>query len=366
MPNWTGSWKGGRKYRDANGNEVFVIERKVGAKRRAIVLKKLTEAEALNQLAIFEADRENYATRKVQEFQVPVRVMIDEPRMKGYKRFLQAHGRTPAYIKAVEHYLNLLNEELPEDLRDVDLQGLKSIIGNSPSKKWATKSIKSFCSYLIEEGELEATHASRSLKSVTSKRSTQVKGYELPLIAKTYAGIKSLRSNQIKPQSDSAQSVRDVLRIATMTGAHFTEIKRMLSCELRTENCEAPIAAVVTFTHKSGDPHYQSLDAPTLAALLRLKKRGKLPTEGCITKYLKRAAGKDKPHILLGSLRHTLVTQGQKHATVHYPTASGVPLNVLSKIVGHKDTSTTERFYNFNFSPPLVQLELDLHHPDDP
>ncbi len=67
------------------------------------------------------------------------------------------------------------------------------------------------------------------------------------------------------------QSVRDIFRVRMSTGLHFTEIARIVRGKAHIREVDAGvIVAVIDVTHKSGQEHRQSVDAPTLAVIRRL------------------------------------------------------------------------------------------------
>jgi hypothetical protein len=65
MPNWTGSWAGGRTYQTKDNRTVWVIRKMVKGHRYQIVLDCETERQALAQLALFDQDPSSYKTPSV-------------------------------------------------------------------------------------------------------------------------------------------------------------------------------------------------------------------------------------------------------------------------------------------------------------
>ena len=61
MPNWTGSWSGGRTYQTRDGRTVWVLRKMVDGRRYQIVLVGLeTKAQAVRGLARSEDDPAEY------------------------------------------------------------------------------------------------------------------------------------------------------------------------------------------------------------------------------------------------------------------------------------------------------------------
>lgn len=78
MPrSWQGRWKGGRYYLDARNRPVYVIERRVAGRTRALTLETHDEDFAVGELARFEADPERYTLQHL------TRLMGDRAEVEG-------------------------------------------------------------------------------------------------------------------------------------------------------------------------------------------------------------------------------------------------------------------------------------------
>jgi hypothetical protein len=60
MPNWTGTWAGGRTYQTKDGQKRWLFRRMVDGHRLQLALDCETERQALAQLALFEPDPHSY------------------------------------------------------------------------------------------------------------------------------------------------------------------------------------------------------------------------------------------------------------------------------------------------------------------
>ncbi|QRO01424.1 hypothetical protein JRI60_21590 [Archangium violaceum] len=111
-------------------------------------------------------------------------------------------------------------------------------------------------------------------------------------------------------RTTEVQCVRDVLCIHAKTGMHGTEIERLARGEGKVVVLEEPgeIAATVTFIHKSGNVHRQSIDRQTLAAVQRLQARGAAPVDSHIRRVVGRACKElGIEPVRFGEYRHSLV-----------------------------------------------------------
>jgi len=359
---WSRSWSGGRVY-EVDGHPVFVIEKMRHGRRYTTPLEVGSEREALAELALFERDPEGYLTRQnAAAERRRSEVRVDAESVARFLAWLRTNGRTERYRVNTRNYLAQWARVLAgRDLRAVSLQELKrTLSGWEKARTARIIALKSFVSYLRdEEGAISvAEDATLSLKVPASrpgKRLTE-RAYELRLVERTYAAIE-------------VQAIRDLVCVLAKTGLHATEVDRLArgEGEVRALRDQGGIAGLARLIHKTGEEHLQALDAQALAALRRLVERGLCPVDSYVRKELRRAAGvvREGP-LMIGRLRHSFVTWATTVGTEVRPTAAGVPLETVAAVVGHRSTRTTRRFYKGFAIPPMVQLPIQLRHPDDP
>jgi integrase len=128
------------------------------------------------------------------------------------------------------------------------------------------------------------------------------------------------------------------------------------------------IAGTITFRHlKAGKIHVVSVDAQTLAAARRLRKRGSPLSRNAAKVMLDRAAKRlDARRIHPSELRHSFATWARAEGHIVRPTEGGVPLAEVAAVMGHLTPRTTKVFYEGNEIPPMIALPLRLRHPSDP
>ena len=361
-------WAGGRKffYPDTKRTK-WVIERMRFGKRRAVALDVRSEADALAELALYERDPESYLTRSKQAVQVAERkreevLPFTEELCTPFYAHLRGRDRTEHYIRDIERYLGEWQSALDGcNLKKTTITTLRVQLG-----KWETAerkriiALKSFCTYLRDRRGLlaSAEDASLSLKVPPARpeRGVRKKGYAIEHVQKVYAKV-------------ALQEVRDVITLHAKCGMHGTEIERLAKGEgqIRALEGHGEIAGTITFVHKSGEPHINSIDAQTLAAAQRLQARGYAPADTWVRKNIKRAAKKAGVDSLRpGELRHSFVAWAHIAGREVRPATGGLPLATIASFIGHRSPVTTRRFYNVADVPPMVVVPVVLAHPDDP
>ena len=90
----------------------------------------------------------------------------------------------------------------------------------------------------------------------------------------------------------NVQPVRDVLMRHAKCGMHGMEIDRLARGESKVKvlQGQGAIAGTITFVHKSGRVHVQSVDVQALGAALRLQSRGAAPADWWVRQVVNRAA----------------------------------------------------------------------------
>ena len=111
------------------------------------------------------------------------------------------------------------------------------------------------------------------------------KGYSMRDVERIYAAISGWESARYgwkgTGRVTEVQCVRDVLMLHAKCGMHGTEIDRLARGEgkVKVLQGQGAIAGTITFIHKSGRVHVQSVDAQALAAAMRLQARGSAPAD---------------------------------------------------------------------------------------
>ncbi|TQF12499.1 site-specific integrase [Myxococcus llanfairpwllgwyngyllgogerychwyrndrobwllllantysiliogogogochensis] len=360
---------------------MWVIERRVSGAVKAIALDALTEEDALAELVLFDRDPASYRTKKQtvllaaeQAERAAADAVVLTPEL--HKEFIE-HARKEGLNKEyVEHilgnYLSHWGVALNgRDMREVTLLELRKML-----KGWKTAehhrivALKSFASWLREEGKLHRSNdptLDLLVPQAKPEKSVRVKGYAMSEVEAVYAEVPS-------------QLLRDTLCLRAKASMHDTEIARVARGEAVLREVDDPcgIKGTVTFFHKRGDDHVVSLDAQAFAAALRLQARKRPLTRAPALLMLKRAANRlrekcetpeerEKIRVIApGEIRHSFSNWASDYGVLVRPTKQGLPVEEVAAVMGHRSTKTTRTFYKRVLVPPMIQLPLNLIHPEDP
>jgi integrase len=253
---------------------------------------------------------------------------------------------------------------------------LRELARHSTGRKNRITALKSFASWLREQGALSlAEDPTVSLKVPVTRpeKAMREKGYSIETTERLYRAINGWEYTNFRQETTrrttEVQCVRDVLCIHAKTGMHGTEIERLARGEGKVAVLEesGEIAATVTFIHKSGNVHRQSIDRQTLAAVQRLQERGAAPVDSHIRRVVGRACKElGIEPVRLGEYRHSFVTWASECGQEVRPKSGGLPLTAIAAVVGHHSASTTKRFYDNVKVPPMIKIPIRLEHPEDP
>jgi integrase len=381
MPNWTGSWAGGRTYQTKEGRTVWVIRKMVKGHRYQIALDSETERQALAQLALFDQNPASYKTPSAQRDEARRQAQEDEDRSRQdaearrlqdeadavyvnaafVGRFLEfIKDRTPKYRKDTRYYLSAWADALQgRDLRKVEPREVLKLLSQwNTAEQKRIAALKAFCSYLTKKGFLDpAQDPSRTLTVPASRpeKALREKGYAMATIEVLYRAL-------------GDQGSRDVLLLHAKLGLHESEVQRIAAREGKISVVQGHpiIAGTVKFVHKSGRVHTLSLDSQALAAAQRLQAHG-APTPDQVRHRLRVACeSSGLPRVLVGELRHSFVAWSLESGEAVTLSGKGVPLALVASVLGHTSTVTTKKFYDVSKVPSMIALPLKLEHPDDP
>lgn len=340
MPKWAGKWMGGRFYLDAQGRQVFFIERK----QRVVKLQTHDEQLAVGQLATFLQDPEAFC-RKPEPPQKVLPVYITTDRLRLYMESIRAC--VADHRKARRSYL-LAWSEKGLDLRTVDRATLRQTLSDfKGGHRGRTEALNAFCRFLVKEGDLPTWNPLVNTKPTEATRAEQM-AYSVEQLRAAYARI-------------SEQPYRDLFLLRAATGLHQTEIDQLEGARIftgplpdkgtgiRTLGGEHVIQGVLQVMHKSKHRHRQSVSGPVLEAALRLREY--IPS--------RIAAWEAFAPLTPSNLRHTFVTlAGECGEFVTY-TGGGVDRSRVAQAVGHRagSTMTADRYEKIQV-PPMIHLPL--------
>lgn len=340
MPAWAGRWKGGRFYFGPDNKPVYFIERR----GRTLRLQTHDLDLAVGQLAAFLGDPVAF-TRPAPAPADTAPVWITRERLQLYMDSIA--DTVEDHRRARRSYLHAWSE-LGLDLRTVDRKALRLALSSfDGGHRGRTEALNAFARFLVREGELSAWNPLVNTRAPKATRAER-EAYALEQLAECYARLE-------------AGPIRDLFQVRASTGLHHTEIEQLEGARLftgplpdrgvgiRTLPAGHEIAGVLQMIHKSRNRHRQSVDAPTLAAVMRL--RDGVPHRIAVWEALK--------PITPSNLRHTFVTlAGEVGELVPY-VAAGVERSRVAQIVGHRAGSamTGDRYDKLQV-PPMIRLPL--------
>ncbi|QRO00724.1 site-specific integrase [Archangium violaceum] len=356
-----------------------MLRKMVQGRAYTVHLDARSETEAEAELALFLRDPEGYRTRQeARQLKQEAAVYLTAETVGRFLESMRSAGTTARYVGNVGFYLATWAETLAgRDLRTVSLQELlRELARHSTGRKNRITAIKSFASWLREQGALSlAEDPTVSLKVPVTRpeKAMREKGYSIETTERLYRALSGWEYTNFNREDTrrmtAVQCVRDVLCIHAKTGMHGTEIERLARGEGKVAVLEdsGEIAATVTFIHKSGNVHRQSIDRQTLAAVQRLQARGAAPVDSHIRRVVGRACKELGIELVrFGEYRHSFVTWASECGQEVRPKSGGLPLTAIAAVVGHHSANTTKRFYDNVKVPPMIKIPIQLEHPEDP
>ncbi len=345
MPAWAGSWKGGRYYIE-DGKQVFFIERRAGSGvRHSIRLKTHDPELAVGELTRFLQDPAAYVRppRVADGPAAPVLITLERVAL-----YIASIYKTVDDHRAARKSYLLAWSQLGLDLRTVDRKALRAALaGFEGGHRGRTEALNAFARFLVREGDLPSWNPLVNNREPEATRAAR-EAYSLEDLRETYARL---------PDT----TVRDLFRLRAATGMHHTEIEQLEGARvqtgplgdkgaaIRTLPKGHEIAGVLQVMHKSKRRHRQPVDAPTLAAALRLVEH--VPDRITVWETLK--------PLVPSNLRHTFVTlAGEVGELVTY-VSGGVDRGRIAQAVGHRagSTMTADRYDKLQV-PPMIRLPL--------
>ena len=386
-PSWIRKWAGGR-VKDVDGAEVFFIERMIAKQRFAIRLDVGSEQDAEAELALFLRDPLNYRTKREAAAADPGALVLDAETLQAFADYAREQGLSEDYRKDIlGHYLSQWAEALGRrDLRKVSLRELRALLNRAvwkPGRRHRIVALRSFTAWARQDTRLRPADDPTGELLVPQPRASKTveeRGYSADHCARMYRALNS-------------QLARDTFCLRVKTGMHDTEIGRIARGEAVLRRLDDPcgIAGTLAFRHEKADTtHVVSVDAQTFAAAERLRQRGAplsrnafklmldraaIRLHGCdgVRSKMKNSDGSDRfvpcpscPTIQPGGLRHTFATIGEDAGRLVKRADRGVSRDDIAAAMGHTSKRTTGKFYTGATVPSMIELPLQLAHPDDP
>ncbi len=341
VPGWPGYI-----HRQANGLDLFIIEKMIRGRRYHVSTGASTITAAKVQLDRFQANPTIYDPRGGDGD----RLLITAKLVAEWKAFQFAKGNSGRYVRDQARKLAKWTEKLAgADLREITLRNLKEGLRGLPARKHHIIALKSFCTWLRTEKGLLTTaqDASLDLKvpqaSPEKHRRRKVVPWDnvekllawLDAQAIEDAKRERLPTDKLEPGEDLRRR-RDCLLLLTATGWHVTELERFIRGGEVLRQASGDVIAVLVVKHKGGE-----LARTPITHREHLEAAERLRKSECVPRNLQkehvvacRAAG--IPSFGLGVMRHSVAT---------WAVEAGASPAAVSQFLGHKDPRTTSKFY---------------------
>jgi integrase len=339
-------WKGGYIWRDGDGRETFVIERRVRKKRFHISTRCTEEDAALEHLRRFEMDPANYRPEGVIEQQVLLSVeLITE----FHTWSVDVRGNTEKHATEMTKRLNEWATVLDGiDLRRVTLRDhVRPALAQWKGAQHRIIALKSFYAWL------------RKARNVLTSAEDPTLDLPVPQAQpEKYQRRKAVSWQQVQDTfAQLAPAYRDVLQVLAATGWHVTELERFVrDGDSRVVRPPIPVfdkrgrqvLAVLVTRHKSGkQTRTPIVEHAHLAAAERMKARGDMPRKlnEALLSACDAAEGAALTKNFAHEVREPFTCGVMRHSVATWAVELGASPQDASEYLGHEDKRTTERFY---------------------
>jgi integrase len=327
-----------------------------------------------------KASRQDVARRRLTELEEGYRNGKFDPWEGGWQwenatleeateRFLKAKeqdGLQPSTLDAYQWKLQGLQEHAPPGahVRDVTPEHIRSYV-NAPKKRGdnepvsnATKRsryrhIAAFFSWAVEQDLVDESPADDVQKPrVEEKKSAFLSPEDVKKILRTIDAHREVQQGEPGPTAHD-KWLKHMIRVAVGTGLRRGELLNLRWKDVDFESGSLIVRHRGDFTAKNGRERVVSLVGDALDTLRSIADSrqpaagdpvfidadGDPPKPSRVTKrfkfYVRKAKLEDREELSFHSCRHT---------TGSWLTMQGVPLRVISEILGHSSTSVTEKY----------------------
>lgn len=345
-------WPGGYIHTQKDGQDLFIIEKRVGRDRWHLSTKCHSWRSAMKHLERFEADPEKYAAELRGEGRSK-KLHLTAELVEEFREHLLARDR-PTTLKYANEMTNRLGDWAEDlrgrDLRRLDLRELREIVARRETcKQHRIIAIKALCAWL------------RTEKVLLERREDVTLDLAVPqAVPEKHRRRKAVPVEHVRAAlRHLAPAYRDCLLLMAHVGWHVTELERFARDEnARIADGRDDVLAVLQVRHKSGSiTRTPVLDPDVAAAAKRIRDRGQLPRR--LNDALKKACaaaseesvrngGEKIPAFSFGVMRHSVAT---------WAVEAGTPADVVAEFLGHRDKRTTLKFYS-DVAVPTLPIRL--------
>ena len=350
-----GTWEGGYISIGARGRKTFVIERRVNGEKFHVSTRTHERRAALSHLDRFEKNARAYRPQGEESdgaLRITAEMLAEFSEWHEHER-----DNTRKYVSATARYLEHWLADLGgADWRQLSAhRHLKPALDDRGPGERAPRiaALKIFFKWLRREKGLVVASQDPTLDiAVPQSSAAKLKTRQVVDYARVLDVLRALSGRE-----------RDFLLVKAVTGAHATEIRRLVRGDnARLDVLTAPVAyaptviAVARFRHKSKRVVSHPIETrQLLEALWRLQKD--CPPDRAVNDAIRDVCAKlGMPAFTLGKMRHSF---GTWHAE------KGVEKQAIADGLHHLSSDTTENFYIDVMVPrpalPAMTFDLPEH-----
>lgn len=333
MPDTSRKWDGGYVRTDSKGRDTFVIYRRIGGRLYDVSTRCHSSAAAHKQLTRFEADPANYDPADAASVEG---LAVDPKLVKTFLEWSRAEkGNTAKWVRDQQRALAWWLRKLPrKDFRRLTTGELVALLDDAQGRKQKIATLKTFCSWLIEERHVlaptENPTAGLRVPQARPEQWTQVKAID----RETFEAVRAELSGTWADAAD----------VLAGTGWHFTELQRFAESgrvEAHPQTGDAVLACPQT---KSGEPLRTIVSKEVAAAGRRLLGKP-LDYFHFREALITASAVAEVDPVQPGHFRHSVAT---------WAINAGAAPAAVAAFLNHKSVQTTKRFYATHAVPAKV------------
>jgi len=267
---------------------------------------------------------------------------------------LKKKGRSTAtilaYSKDVDQLIQFVQKQkisLPQDVTPEHIEGFKkSFSGDIYTAKSVSRklnSIKTFCRFLISEGLIKNNPAA----SVTHPK------YEIKppriLTKMEYRSLRDVCREDIRLYA--------IVEILLQTGVRISEVSN-----LKLEDVDTDKLVIKAFeSHPRREVPLNKAGQAALASYLKIRPKTRVKNvfvtktgKPFLIRNIRTAVDR---YFKLSGIKNAKVND-LRHTFISHQLEAGTPLTLISKLVGHKRLSTTEKYLEFIKKPVATEEKL--------
>ncbi len=338
----------GYVHRQANGLDLFIIEKQINGQRYHVSTCANTITAALKQLEQFQAAPAEYNPGA--SLYGEGGLAFDGQLVIDYFNYLVGSTKKGGKGNGRKHSRQMLNRmtEWCTDLRGKDLKKLDlgrdiiPVLNRRTNRKNRIIALKGFFRWLRTVEHLLKSQHDPTLDLPVPVSEPEQNLYTKVVPFEHVLAVAPLLSTR----------ARDMLNLLVATGWHISEAERfireplgevMLDPPKPPNQVGPPALAALIMKHKSGDQTSTPITSQDhLESAIRLKASGEFPNQSRLNQQLREACaaaridGKPVPKFTLGVMRHSVAT---------WAVEEGATVKEVAVFLHHKSPSTTRKFY---------------------